>query len=140
MRKLLTLVGVLLVAHVALLFVQPGEAALAPSENTTDVGIVFDMGGRGDKSFNDGAYLGGERAQRELDAHVRFIEPGDGSDREAGLRLLAAEGMDLVVGVGFIFSDDIYQLAQEYPNAKFAGVDFSVGADSAGNPILPPDN
>src|SRR5688572_9906035 len=138
MRKLLTLVGVLLVAHVALLFVQPGEAALAPSENTTDVGIVFDMGGRGDKSFNDGAYLGGERAQRELDAHVRFIEPGDGSDREAGLRLLAAEGMDLVVGVGFIFSDDIYQLAQEYPNAKFAGVDFAK-FDANGPVSLPPN-
>jgi basic membrane protein A len=138
MRKLLTLVGVLLVAHVALLFVQPGEAARAPSANTVDVGIVFDMGGRGDKSFNDGAYLGGERASRELDAHVRFIEPGDGSDREAGLRLLAAEGMDLVVGVGFIFSDDIYQLAQEYPGAKFAGVDFA--KFDANGPIALPQN
>lgn len=138
MRKLLTLVGVLLVAHVALLFVQPGEAARAPSAATTDVGVVFDMGGRGDKSFNDGAYLGGERAERELGAHVRFIEPGDGSDREAGLRLLAAEGMDLVVGVGFIFSDDIYQLATEYPNAKFAGVDFAK-FDATGPIALPPN-
>ena len=138
MRKLLTLVAVLLVVHVALLFVQPGEAARAPSANTVDVGIVFDMGGRGDKSFNDGAYLGGERAHRELDAHVRFIEPGDGSDREAGLRLLAAEGMDLVFGVGFIFSDDIYQLAQEYPNARFAGVDFA--KFDADGPIALPNN
>jgi basic membrane protein A len=101
---------------------------------------VFDMGGRGDKSFNDGAYLGGERARRELGAHVRFIEPGDGSDREAGLRLLAAEGMDVVFGVGFIFSDDLTQLAKEYPNTRFAGVDYAIGADSAGNPIPTPPN
>jgi basic membrane protein A len=140
MRRLLTLVGVLLVAHVALLFVQPGSAEAPPSAATTDVGVVFDLGGRGDKSFNDGAYIGGERAQRELGAHVRFIEPGDGSDREAGLRLLAAEGMDLVVGVGFIFSDDLTQLAKEYPDTKFAGVDYSVGADSLGNPVPPPPN
>lgn len=140
MRKLLTLVAVLFVVHVALLFVQPGGAAQPPSGTTTDVGVVFDLGGRGDKSFNDGAYFGGERAQREHGAHVRFIEPGDGSDREAGLRLLAAEGMDLVIGVGFIFSDDLTQLAKEYPNTKFAGIDYSVGSDSAGNPIQPPPN
>jgi basic membrane protein A len=140
MRKLLTLVGALLVAHVALLFVQAGEPVRPPSSNSTDVGIVFDLGGRGDKSFNDGAYLGGERARKDLAAEVRFIEPGDGSDREAGLRLLAAEGMDLVVGVGFIFSDDLTQLAREYPNTNFAGVDYSIGVDSAGNPIPPPPN
>src|SRR3712207_7250333 len=99
MRKLLVLVGALLFVHVALLFVRPSGAAQLPSEDAVDVGIVFDVGGRGDKSFNDGAYEGAMRAQRELGASVRFIEPGEGSDREAGLRLLAAEGMDLVVGV-----------------------------------------
>jgi basic membrane lipoprotein Med (substrate-binding protein (PBP1-ABC) superfamily) len=72
--------------------------------------------------------------------HVRFIEPGEGSDREAGLRLLAAEGMDLVIGVGFIFTDDLTQLAKEYPNTKFAGVDYAVQTDAQGNPIPPPPN
>lgn len=140
MRKLLALVTVLLVVHLALMFVTPSGAERPPTADAVNVGVVFDLGGRGDKSFNDGAYLGGERAQRELGAHVRFIEPGDGSDREAGLRLLAAEGMDLVIGVGFIFSDDLTQLAKEYPNTKFAGIDYSVGFDSAGKPILPPAN
>ena len=140
MRKLLILVGILLAAHVAFLFVQAGEAVQPPTSDVVDVGVVFDMGGRGDKSFNDGAYLGGERARRDLGSHVRFIEPGDGSDREAGLRLLAAEGMDIVFGVGFIFSDDLTQLAKEYPNTKFAGVDYAVGTDSAGNPIPTPPN
>jgi len=140
MRKLLAVVSVLLVAHVALLFVHPSGAETPPAGSALKVGIVFDVGGRGDKSFNDGAYNGGQRAERELGAHVRFIEPGDGSDRESGLRLLAAEGMSLVVGVGFIFSDDLTQLAKEYPNTPFAGIDYSVGVDKAGNPIPPPPN
>ena len=140
MRKLLILLGALLVANFGLLFVRPGSAEQAPSTHSVKVGVVFDVGGRGDKSFNDGAYIGGERAEKELGAHVRFIEPGDGSDRESGLRLLAAEGMDLVIGVGFIFSDDLTLLANEYPNTKFAGVDYSVGTDKAGNQIQPPPN
>ena len=140
MRKLLAVVSVLFVAHVALLFVHPSGAETPPAGSALKVGIVFDVGGRGDKSFNDGAYNGGQRAERELGAHVRFIEPGDGSDRESGLRLLAAEGMSLVVGVGFIFSDDLTQLAKEYPNTPFAGIDYSVGVDKAGNPIPPPPN
>lgn len=140
MRKLLLLVGALLAAHVAFLFVRPGGAAEPPTGEGLDVGIVFDVGGRGDKSFNDGAYAGAMRAVRELGARVRFIEPGEGSDREAGLRLLAAQGLDLVVGVGFIFTDDLASLAAEYPNVRFAGVDFAIANDSAGNPVLPPGN
>jgi basic membrane protein A len=140
MRKLLLLVVALLVAHVALLFVHPSGAAEPPANNTIDVGVVFDLGGRGDKSFNDGAYLGAERAEKEFGVEVRFIEPGEGSDRESGLRLLAAEGMDLVIGVGFIFTDDLAQLAKEYPNTKFAGVDFSVASDASGKVIPPPAN
>jgi basic membrane protein A and related proteins len=140
MRKLLIFVAVLLVVHVGLLFAHPSGAAVPPTGNAVDVGIVFDLGGRGDKSFNDGAYLGAERAEKELGVHVRFIEPGEGSDREAGLRLLAAEGMDLVVGIGFIFTDDLTQLAKEYPHTAFAGVDYSVVTDSTGKVIPPPPN
>ncbi len=140
MRKLILVLGALLATHIALLFVRPSGAEQAPTGEGLDVGIVFDLGGRGDKSFNDGAYIGAERAVKELGARVRFIEPGEGSDREAGLRLLAAEGMDLVIGVGFIFSDDLTQLAKEYPNTRFAGVDYAVSLDSAGNAIQPPPN
>jgi basic membrane protein A len=146
MRKLLIFIGVLLAAHVALLFVRPGGAQ-APAAATTanggrplTVGIVFDVGGRGDKSFNDGAYIGAMRAAHELGADIRLVEPGEGSDREAGLRLLAAQGLDLVVGVGFIFSDDLTQLAKEYPNIHFAGVDYALATDEKGNVIPPPPN
>jgi basic membrane protein A len=140
MRKLLILVGVLLVVHVALLFVRVSGAAQPASRDAVSVGIVLDVGGLGDKSFNDGAYRGAVRAEQELGAHVRLIEPGEGTDREAGLRLLAAEKMDIVIGVGFIFTDDITQLAKEYPNTNFAGVDYSVATDKAGNPLPPPPN
>jgi basic membrane protein A len=140
MRKLLILVGALVVVHVALLFVRVSGAAQPPRSDAVSVGIVLDVGGLGDKSFNDGAYRGAVRAERELGAHIRLIEPGEGADREAGLRLLAAEKMDLVIGVGFIFTDDITQLAKEYPGTNFAGVDFSLATDKAGNVVPPPPN
>jgi len=140
MRRTLVLIGILLAVHIALLFVQPSGATVAETGDGLDIGIVFDVGGRGDKSFNDGAYLGGQRAASELGARVRYIEPGESSDREAGLRLLAAEGVDLVIGVGFIFSDDITLLAREYPRVSFASVDYSISTDSFGNPLPLPSN
>jgi basic membrane protein A len=140
MRKLLLTVGALLALHLAFLFVRPSGATVAPTGPGLDVGIVFDVGGRGDKSFNDGAYLGAERAQRDLAARVRFIEPGEGSDREAGLRLLAAEALDIVLGIGFIFTDDLTSLAKEYPGVRFAGVDYAIATDATGQPIMPPPN
>jgi basic membrane protein A len=140
MRKLAALIGVLLVVHVVLLFVRPKSAETAPATDALRIGIVFDVGGRGDKSFNDGAYAGALRAERELGATVHYVEPGESADRESGLRLLAAEGMDLVVGVGFIFTDDINALAREYPDTRFAGIDYSVGTDARGNPVPPPPN
>jgi basic membrane protein A and related proteins len=140
MRKLLLLVGVLLIVHVALLFVHPAGAAQTITDNSVTVGIVLDVGGLGDKSFNDGAYRGAQMAERQLGAKIRLIEPGEGSDREAGLRLLAAEHMDLVIGVGFIFTDDVNQLAKEYPNINFAVVDYAVSTDKDGNPLPPPPN
>jgi len=140
MRRTFLLTGALLLAHLALLAVHPAGATVADASDGLDIGIVFDVGGRGDKSFNDGAYLGGLRAAKELGARVRYIEPGEGSDREAGLRLLAAEGLDLVIGVGFIFTDDITPLAKEYPKVHFADVDYAVPTDSVGNPLPMPTN
>ncbi|MEX2284317.1 MAG: BMP family ABC transporter substrate-binding protein [Gemmatimonadota bacterium] len=138
--RLFVAIGVLLGTHVALSFVRPSGASQEKGESAVTAGIVFDVGGRGDKSFNDGAYNGGLKAERELDADVRLIEPGEGSDREAGLRLLAAEGLDLVLGVGFIFTDDLRQLATEYTTTNFAGVDYALQTDSLGNIIAPPPN
>lgn len=140
MRTLMSIIALLLLAHIGLLFVHPAAAGVANTGPGLNIGIVFDVGGRGDKSFNDGAYAGAERAAREFGVHLHFIEPGEGSDREAGLRLLAAEHMDLVIGVGFIFTDDLDATAREYPNVRFAGVDYSLTTDAQGHVVPPPPN
>ena len=140
MRKLIIVTSLLLAVHVALLFVRRSASAEGASPSEATIGIVLDVGGRGDKSFNDGAYAGADSATKLLNANIRFIEPGEGADREAGLRLLAAEGMDLVIGVGFIFTDDLATLAREYPEISFAGIDYALATDSAGNVIPPPAN
>ena len=92
---------------------------------TARIGLVFDVGGRGDKSFNDAAYLGVSRAEKELGVEASYLEPSSTEDREAALRLFAARGFDLVIGVGFIFSSDIDAVAKAYPNIRFAGVDYA---------------
>jgi basic membrane protein A and related proteins len=90
------------------------------------VGLVFDVGGRGDKSFNDAAYAGLDSAKRTLGIEFQTLETGEGADREAAMRQLAATGSQLVFGVGFLFSDDIKSLALEFPSVKFACVDYTV--------------
>ncbi len=91
------------------------------------VGLVFDIGGRGDKSFNDAAYKGLETAKNKLGVEFEAIDPGDGADRESSLRKLASrKDIGLIFGVGFIFTDDINNIAKEFPDKKFACIDYSV--------------
>ncbi len=105
----------------------------ADSSAALNVGLVFDVGGRGDKSFNDAAWAGLDSARRVLGVKTTTLEPGEGADREGAMRQLAAGGAQLVFGVGFLFSDDIYNLAKEFPNVKFACVDYTV----VPNQVLP---
>lgn len=89
------------------------------------VGLVFDVGGKNDKSFNESAWRGLQRVRDELGVEVQFIEPTEGADRESALRALAARKVDLVIGVGFIFGPDLERLARQFPDVRFAGVDYS---------------
>jgi len=99
------------------------------------IGLVFDVGGRGDKSFNDQAYAGLVRAQKELGITFHTLETGEGADREAAMRQLAAGDAQLIFGVGFLFTDDIRKLAREFPDKKFACIDYTVTAGDT----LPPN-
>jgi len=103
-------------------------AAPAATAEPVSVGLVFDIGGRGDQSFNDSAYAGLERAANELGADISDASPNsDGSNRGELLRLMA-ENNDLVIGVGFLFDAAISEVAAEYPDTNFAIVDGWVDA------------
>lgn len=103
---------------------------ITPDSNQLKVGLVFDVGGKGDKSFNDAAYKGLEKAKNELGIEFEIIDPGDGSDRESALRRLSSrKDIGLIFGVGFIFTDDITQIATEFPDKKFACVDYTVNPE-----------
>ena len=121
------LIAVLIALNIALIGagVVVVRAKPKPAGVGIRVGLVFDVGGKNDKSFNEAAYRGLERARSELGVQVTFIEPSEGADRESAMRSLAASGVDLVIGVGFIFGPDIERLALQFPNVKFAGIDYS---------------
>ena len=90
------------------------------------IGLVFDVGGRGDKSFNDSAYNGLEIAKAKHGVNFIYIEPqGEGADREAALRQMAVDpDVGLIIGVGMLFSEDITAIASEFPDKKFVCIDY----------------
>jgi len=121
------LIGLLIAVNIALIaagWIVIGPPAKKPGTGLR-VAIVFDIGGKNDKSFNTAAYRGLERAHAELGVQTTYVEPTEGSDRESALRSMAAGGNDLVIGVGFMFGPDLEQLAKQFPDVKFAGIDYS---------------
>lgn len=93
------------------------------AEAPVKVGLAFDIGGKGDKSFNDSAFRGLEWAKEDFGIKRITLEPGVAADREVNLRMLAMIGYDLIIGVGFLFTDSISAVADEFPETKFAIVD-----------------
>jgi basic membrane protein A and related proteins len=89
-------------------------------------GLVFDVGGKGDGTFNDSAFEGLTAAKRHLGAQLetKDVSPNpDGSNRKELVDGLISDDFGLVIGVGFAFSEDIAKAADENPDAKFAVVD-----------------
>lgn len=95
------------------------------------VGIVYDVVGKEDGSFNQSAYEGIKRAEAELGVLVSE-ETTDGMNREELIRSLAADN-DLVIAVGFSFDGPIKKVAAENPGTNFAGVDIQQGEHSPAN-------
>lgn len=90
------------------------------------VGLVYDVGGRGDLSFNDMAAAGLDRAAKTFAATIetKELEPAAGGEnREELLRLLAGEKYDLILGIGFLFTDSITRVAKDFRGVKYAIVD-----------------
>ena len=90
------------------------------------IGLAYDVGGRGDQSFNDSAYAGLEKAVEELDATCTEIEAGRGEsdeDREERLRSLAESEHDTIIAVGFVYSPATYEVAPDYPDVNFGIID-----------------
>lgn len=87
------------------------------------VGLVFDIGGKGDKSFNDSASRGLTWAKADFDIKRIELEPGVDADREVNLRNLAMIGYEVIIGVGFLFTDAISTVADEFPDTKFVIID-----------------
>jgi basic membrane protein A and related proteins len=87
------------------------------------VGIVFDIGGKDDKSFNAAAWQGVKRAKEELGIFLRDVEPGDPTSIEPSMRAFAERGYDLIIGVGFAQAPIMNDVANDYPNLKFAIID-----------------
>src|ERR1700733_3868319 len=87
------------------------------------VGIVFDIGGKNDRSFNAAAWEGVKRANKELDIMLRDVEPGNPMSIEPAMRAFAERNFDLVIGVGFAQGPIMARVAKDFPNTKFAIVD-----------------
>jgi basic membrane protein A len=100
-------------------------------EEGVKVGLVYDLGGRGDQSFNDAAGAGLDQAKDELGVEASELEPDEGGEnREELMRLLADDGNELIFGIGFLFGDSITAAAPDYPDTTFAIVDSVVESDN----------
>jgi basic membrane protein A len=88
--------------------------------------VVYDLGGKFDKSFNEAAYTGAERFKSEAGIEYRDFEIQNDSQREQALRNFARRGHNPVVGIGFSQAQAIEKVAKEFPDTKFAIVDMVV--------------
>jgi len=96
------------------------------------VGLVTDIGGLNDHSFNHLAYLGLQKAAKDLGVQTKVDESHSNSDYVPNMSSLAQQGYDLVIGVGFLMHDSIRSVAKKFPNTKFMIID---DAWSKGDPM-----
>lgn len=89
------------------------------------VGMVSDMGGLDDASFNENTWEGLQRADDELAVCAKFIESQAQADYEKNITEFAEQDYDLIVTVGFLLGDATGKMAVEYPDTRFAIIDFA---------------
>ncbi len=121
MRKVLALAAVALSSMFNWSCSSAAEAQR--SDCSTRVGIVFDIGGKNDRSFNAAAWEGVQRAQKELGICLYDVEPGNPTSIEPAMRAFAERNFDLVIGVGFAQGPIMQKVANDFPDVKFAIID-----------------
>jgi basic membrane protein A len=109
-------------ALTALLLVASALAGLATAQEFSPA-VVFDMGGKFDKSFNEAAYNGAERFKKESGIAYRDFEVTNEAQREQALRNMARRGSQVVVAIGFAQASGVEKVAKEFPQTKFSIVD-----------------
>ena len=119
--RLLVLIGS--IALMSLLLTGCSDTVASEDRSKIHVGIVFDIGGKDDRSFNAAAWEGVQRAARDLPIVLRDIEPGTPNAIEPAMRAFAERNFDLIIGVGFAQAPIMEQVAKDYPNIRFAIID-----------------
>ncbi len=103
------------------------------------VAIAYDIGGKGDQSFNDAAYSGLQKAQKEFGYQTDDVEPTEGetdADKEQRLSSLARQGYNPVIGVGFAYGPAMEAVAKKYPKTTFGIVDSVVEGDNVASLVF----
>ena len=88
--------------------------------------VVFDLGGKFDKSFNEGVYNGLEKFKKDTGVNYRGFEVTNATQREQAIRKMAKKGSNLVLGIGFAQGPAIEKVAGEFPDTKFGIIDMVV--------------
>jgi basic membrane protein A and related proteins len=99
------------------------STAAAPAKKSIKVGLVTDIGGLNDRSFNTLANKGLEDAKSQLGIDGRVLTSKSNADYVPNLSTLAQQKYDLVIGVGFLMADAVDTVAKKFPNTKFAIID-----------------
>jgi basic membrane protein A and related proteins len=105
-----------------------GGAQATPEGKKIKVGLVTDIGGLNDRSFNQLANEGLQRAVKDLGVQGRVLVSKQNSDYIPNLTTLATQKYDLIIGNGFLMADAVATAAKKFPQAKFAIIDFSAAA------------
>ena len=105
-----------------------GVATLALSAGAAlaDPALIFDLGGKFDKSFNESAYNGAQRWVEETGGTYNEVEMQSEAQREQALRRFAEAGNNPIIMTGFAFGDVLGEVAPDYPDTKFAIIDMVV--------------
>jgi basic membrane protein A len=118
-----------------------GTSSEGGGEGKEDLGlaIAYDIGGKGDQSFNDAAYAGLKKAADEFGYKTADIEPTEGetdADKEQRLASLAKQGYNPVIGVGFAYGPAMEAVAKDYPDTTFGIVDSVVEGENVASLVF----